>query len=57
MQNLALRCLGVSEVHHFVHELVDDDEVVSNRLFLQFLEVLDQDLNETVQEEDDFGGI
>ena len=49
---------GVSEVHHFIHELVDEGhEVVSNRFFLQFLEVLDQDLNETVQEEDDFGSI
>ena len=57
MQNLALRRLRVSEVHHFVHEFVDNDEVVANGLLLELLEVLDEDLDEAMEEEDDLGGI
>ena len=57
LQDLALRRLGKAEVHHLVHELVDDDEVVADGLFLEFLEVLDEHLYEPVQEQNDLRGI
>ena len=53
LENLALRCLGVSKVHHLIHELVDDDEVVADGLLLELLEVLDEHLHDAVQEQDD----
>ena len=53
LENLALSCLRVAKVHHLVHEFVDDDKVVADRLLLELLEVLDEDLHEAVQEEDD----
>ena len=57
LQDLALRRLREAEVHHLVHELVDDDKVVADTLFLKLLEVLDEDLRQTMQEDDDFGGV
>lgn len=44
LQYLALRCLGVSEIHHLIQQLVNDDEIVPYRLLLEFFEVLGQDL-------------
>jgi hypothetical protein len=52
LQNFALRRLRVAKVHHLVHELVDDDKVVADRLLLELLEVLDEHLHEPVQEDD-----
>jgi hypothetical protein len=52
LEDLALGCLGVAKVHHLVHELVYDDKVVSDALFLELLEVFDEDLRESVEEED-----
>ena len=57
MENLALRCLRITEVHHLIHELVDDDKVVADRLLLQLFKVFDEDGDEAVKEEDDFCGI
>ena len=57
MENLALRCLRVTEVHHLIHELVDDDEVVANGLLLKLFKVFDKDGDKAVEEEDDLGGI
>lgn len=45
LKNLAFRCLWVAKVHHFVQQLVYDNEVVPDRLFLHFLEVFSQDLS------------
>lgn len=53
LQDLALGGLGESKVHHFVHELVDDNKVVSDTLFLQLFEVFNQDLGEAMEEDDD----
>ena len=53
LQDLAFCCLGISKVHHFIHEFVDDNEVVADRLLLELLEVLDEDLDEAMEEEDD----
>jgi len=52
LENLALCRLWISKVHHLVHQLVNDDEIVSNALLLQFLEVLDEHGHETVEEDD-----
>ena len=42
LENLALRCLRITEVHHLIHELVDDHEVVADGFLLELLEVLNQ---------------
>ena len=57
LENLALCRLRVSKVHHLIQELVYDDKVVANALLLELLEVLDEHGDETMEEEDDFGGI
>lgn len=57
LENFALRGLGVSKVHHFVQELVYDDEIVAYTLFFEFLEILDENLDESVQEDDDFSSV
>lgn len=40
LQNLAVCGLRITKVHQLIHQLVYDDEVISNALFLQFFEVL-----------------
>jgi len=57
LQYLALRRLREPKVHHLVHQLVYDDEVVADGLLLELLEVLDQDLRQAMEEYDDLGGI
>lgn len=57
LQDLALCCLWVSEIHHLVEQFVDNDEVVANTLLLQHLEVLREDLHDLVKEEKDLGRI
>ena len=53
LQDLALGGLGVAKVHHFVHEFIDDDKVVSDTLFFELFEVFDEDLGEAMEEDDD----
>lgn len=57
LKDLALRCLGIPEVHHLIQQLIDDDEVVAYRFFLKFFEVFNQDLCESMEEEDDLRGV
>ena len=57
LQDLGLGRLRVAKVHHLVEQLVDDDEVVADRLLLELLEVLGEDLDDLVQEEEDLGGV
>lgn len=57
LQDLALRCLRVSKVHHLVQQFVNDDKVIPNTLLLEDLEVFGEDLHELVEEEKNFGGI
>lgn len=57
LQDLALCCLWVAKVHHLVQQLVNDDEVVANTLFLQYLEIFCKDFHDLVEEEEDLGGI
>jgi hypothetical protein len=45
--------LRVSVVHHLIEEFIDNDEVVSDRLFLNILEVAFEDADEGVQESED----
>ena len=52
LENLALSCLRVAKVHHLVQQFVDNDKVIADGLLLELLEVLDQHLDETVQEQD-----
>ena len=55
LQDFALCRLRVSKVHHLVHQFVDDNKVVSDRLFFQLLEVFNEHLNEPMQENDNLG--
>ena len=57
LENLALCCLWIAKVHHLVHELVNDDEIVSDALLLELLEVFDEHWDETVKEDDDLCSI
>lgn len=57
LEDLGLGGLGVAKVHHLIEELVDDDEVIADGLFLEGLEVLGEDLDDLVEEEEDLGGI
>lgn len=45
--------LRVTEIHHFVEQLVDDDEVVADGFFLESFEVFGQGGDEAVEEEEE----
>lgn len=45
------------EIHHFVQEFVDDDKVVADAFFFQFLEVFGKDLDNLVEKQQELGGI
>ena len=47
LQYFRVGCLGVSEVHELVQQLVHNNEVVPDALLLYFLEVLDKRLEES----------
>jgi len=55
LEDLGFGRLGIPKVHHLVQKLVDDDEVVANRLLLERLEVLGEDFDNLVEEEEDLG--
>ena len=57
LQDLALRCLRIPKVHHLVHQFVNDDKVVADRLFFQLLEVFNEHLNKPMQEDDNLGSV
>lgn len=44
-EDLGLHCLGISEVHRLVQQLVDDDEVITDGLLLQLAEVVFEYVN------------
>lgn len=50
LQYLALRGLGVSEVHHLVEQFVYNDKVIPDALLLQHLEILGEHLDDFMQE-------
>ena len=45
LQYLALRSLWITKIHHLIQQLIDDDEIVPYRLFLQLFEILREDLD------------
>lgn len=57
LQNLGLRCLRISKVHHLVQQFIDNNEVVADTLLLQNLEVFGENLHKLVEEKEDFSGI
>lgn len=57
MQDFALCCLRVSEVHHLIQQLVNDDKVVPNTFLLQHLEVFGKNIHDLMKEKEDLGGI
>jgi hypothetical protein len=48
LQNLSVGGLRVAEVDELVEQLVNDDEVVADRLLLNVLEVVAEDLKITI---------
>lgn len=57
LQNLAFSRLWVTEVHHFVKQLVDDDEVIPNAFFLELLKIFREDLDDLMKKEKNLGRI
>jgi hypothetical protein len=57
LQDFALRGLWVSKVHHLIHKLVYNDKVIPDTLFFEFFEILNEDGDESMEEDDDFGSI
>lgn len=57
LQDLALCCLWISKVHHFVQQFVNDDKIIPDTLLLEDLEIFGEDLHELVEEEKDLGSI
>lgn len=57
LQDLGLGGLGVAKVHHLVEQLVYNDEVVTDGLFFEDLEVLGEDFDDFVEEQEDLGSI
>lgn len=57
LEDLGFCGLGISKVHHFIQEFVDDDEVVPYRFLFELFEILGEDLDDLMEEEEDFGGI
>jgi hypothetical protein len=57
LQDLAFSGLGITKIHHFVHEFIDNDKVVAYALLLELLEVLDKNLGKAMEEQDDLCGI
>lgn len=44
LQNLAVSGLRIAKVHQLIHQLIYDDKVVSDAFFLQFFEILRENL-------------
>ena len=57
LEDFGLGGLRVAEIHHFVEQLVDDDEIVADGFFLEVLEVVGEDGDEAVEEEEDRRGV
>jgi hypothetical protein len=57
LQYLGFGSLGISEIHHLIEQLIDDDKVVSYTLFLKLFEVLCKHLDDLVEEKEDLGSI
>lgn len=53
LQQFDLGGLGIAVVHHLIKKFIDDDEVVSNGLFLHIFEVALEDADEGVQKGED----
>lgn len=49
--------MGISKVHHFVKELVDDNKVVANTFFADFSEITAEYFDESVEEKNGDGTI
>lgn len=49
--------LRVSEIHHFVEELINNDKVITNGFLLELLEVLGEDGDEFVKKQEDSCGV
>lgn len=44
LKDLAVSGLGVAKVHQLIHQLIDDDEVISDTLLFQLFKILGENL-------------
>jgi hypothetical protein len=49
--------LWVAVIHHLIQKFIYDDKVVPNRLLLQILKIVFEDVDEGVQEGEDHDGV
>ena len=49
LENLRIGRLRKAEVHQFVEQLVDDDEIVANGFLFEFFEVFTEDAHAFVE--------
>lgn len=57
LKNFGFCGLRISEIHHLVEQLINNDEVVSYTLLFELFEVFCEDLHDLVKEKEDLGGI
>ena len=50
LQDFGFRGLRIPEIHHFIQQFIYDDKIVSDAFFLQFFEILGEDLHDAVKE-------
>ena len=53
LQDLELRVLRIPVVHHFIQQLIDDHEVITDALLFHLLEIFGEHLDELEQERKD----
>lgn len=49
LENIRIGRLWKAEVHHFIEQLIDDNEVISNGFFFEFFEIFTKDTNTFVE--------
>jgi hypothetical protein len=57
LQDLRFGSLWVAKIHHLVQQFVYDDEIVSYTFLLKLFEIFSEDLDNFVEEKQDFCGI
>ena len=57
LQDLRFGSLGVAKIHHFIHQFIHNYKIITNGLFFELFEILGEDLDDLVEEEEDFGSI
>ena len=57
LEDFRFRGLRIPKIHHLVEKFVNDDKIITNGFFFELFEVLREDLDDLMEEEEDFCGI